>query len=304
MATIRGSSRAASRVTRGRAVARRRKGEEEHENHERWLVSYADFITLLFAFFVVMYSLSSINEGKYRIMSDSVVNAFRNIPANSSGAQIISSPIPSIRPTPPPSAAESAEAEEARKSKAERVRNMAEEIRKVLAPLVADGQVRVTEGAFGITVEINASVLFAPGEAQLGVDALRALRAVAQVVAGAEFPITVEWHTDVVPIATPMFPSNWELSAVRASSVVRLFVEGGVQPARLTAAGYGDQRPVADNASAEGRARNRRVTILIESRVLETPSAAKPVRASGVADSILPADAAPPQPVAAGAQKP
>ncbi len=285
-------------------MARRRRGEEEHENHERWLVSYADFITLLFAFFVVMYSLSSLNEGKYRIMSDSVVNAFRNIATNSNSPRIISSPIPSIRPSPPPSAADSAEADEARKSKAERVRNMAEEIRKVLAPLVADGQVRVTEGAFGITVEINASVLFAPGEAQLGADAVRALRAVAQVVAGAEFPVTVEGHTDIAPIATPMFPSNWELSAVRASSVVRLFVDGGVRPARLTAAGYGDQRPVADNASAEGRARNRRVTILIESRVADPEPVGKPVRASGVADSILPPDAAPPQPGATAAQKP
>lgn len=279
-------------------MARRRKGQEEHDNHERWLVSYADFITLLFAFFVVMYSLSSLNEGKYRIMSDSVVNAFRNIAEHKDNPRVISSPIPSIRPQVVPAPSES---EEARKSRAERVKNMAEEIRKVLAPLVADGQVRVTEGAFGITVEINASVLFNPGEAQLGADARRALRAVAQVVAGAEFPITVEGHTDVAPIATAMFPSNWELSAVRASSVVRLFVEGGVQPARLTAAGYGDQRPVADNATPEGRARNRRVTILIESRVLEAEPP-RPVKASGVTDSILPADAAPPVPPAKPAE--
>jgi len=273
-------------------MARRRKHEDEHENHERWLVSYADFITLLFAFFVVMYSLSSLNEGKYRIMSDSVVSAFRSIGVHSNTPHIVASPIPSIRVNPPPP---SPEAEEARKARAERVRNMAEEIRQVLAPLVADGQVRVTEGAFGITVEINASVLFAPGEAQLGAEALRALRAVGQVLAAAEFPITVEGHTDVMPISTPAFPSNWELSAVRASSVVRLFVDSGVRPSRLTAAGYGDQRPVADNATADGRARNRRVTILIESRVAEP--AAAPVRASGVTDSILPADAEPPTPV-------
>ena len=292
MAIIRASSKVVSAATWAKRMARRGKKEEEHENHERWLVSYADFITLLFAFFVVMYSLSSLNEGKYRIMSDSVVNAFRNI-ANSENPRIASNPISPIRPsTPPPNTA--GETDEARRSKAERVRNMAEEIRKVLAPLVADGQVRVTEGAFGITVEINASVLFAPGYAQLGPDAIRALRAVAQVLAGAEFPITVEGHTDVTPIATTMFPSNWELSAVRASSVVRLFVENGVLPARLTAAGYGDQRPVADNATPDGRARNRRVTILIESRVAET-APDKPVKASGVADSILPSTALPPQ---------
>jgi chemotaxis protein MotB len=154
--------------------------------------------------------------------------------------------------------------------------------------------VRVTEGAFGITVEINASVLSRRARPSLG--PMRcALRAVGQVVADAEFPITVEGHTDVTPIATPMFPSNWELSAVRASSVVRLFVDSGVRPARLTAAGYGDQRPVADNATSEGRARNRRVTILIESRVAE-PVVTVPPRASGVTDSILPSDAAPPPP--------
>ena len=276
---------------------RRGRHEEEHENHERWLVSYADFITLLFAFFVVMYSLSSLNEGKYRIMSDSVVNAFRNISSNSASPRIVSSPIPSIRPNPP-QPPEASSSDEERRSKAERVRNMAEEIRKVLAPLVADGQVQVTEGAFGITVEINASVLFAPGEAQLGPEAVRALRAVALVVAGAEFPVTVEGHTDITPIATAMFPSNWELSAVRASSVVRLFVDAGVRPARMTAAGYGDQRPLADNATPEGRARNRRVTILIESRVADPVSGA-PVKASGTTDSILPADAAPPLPQAA-----
>jgi chemotaxis protein MotB len=94
-----------------------------------------------------------------------------------------------------------------------------------------------------------------------------------------------------------MFPSNWELSAVRASSVVRLFVENGVRPSRLTAAGYGDQRPVADNATAEGRARNRRVAILVESRLVG-PEVTAPVKASGVADSILPSDAVPPKPAA------
>jgi chemotaxis protein MotB len=275
----------------------RRKHEEEHENHERWLVSYADFITLLFAFFVVMYSLSSLNEGKYRIMSDAVVQAFRNLPDASAGVRGGSNVIASIRPTPlptptpPPEAA--AAADEAHRARAERVRNMAEEIRRVLAPLVADGQVQVTEGAFGITVEINASVLFPPGDAQLGAEAQRALRAVAQVIAPAAFPVTIEGHTDTVPVATFKFPSNWELSAVRASSVVRLFVDEGVAPSRLTAAGYADQRPLADNATLEGRARNRRVTILIESRLAQPRGAAA---TSDTTDSILPADALPPQP--------
>ena len=262
----------------------RRKHEEEHENHERWLVSYADFITLLFAFFVVMYAVSSVNEGKYRVLSDSLVNAFRSA-ANVEGASIVSpprengSPVPVIiarAPKPDP------RAEAQRTKQRAKMRDMADEIRKVLEPLVKGGQVRVNEGIHGISVEINASVLFAPGEAQLGLPAVRALQAVAEVVAPADFPVTIEGHTDTTPINTPSFPSNWELSAVRASSVVRLFVGSGVDPRRLTAAGYGDQRPIADNSLPDGRARNRRVTILIESMLPDPATASSPARVSSV----------------------
>lgn len=253
-------------------MGRRRRAEEEHDNHERWLVSYADFITLLFAFFVVMYSLSSVNEGKYRVLSDSLVQAFRNVAVNESGDQIVL-PQVSVLPTrpitqPAPPAADPA-LEQRRRETAQRMRNMADEIRRVLSPLTQAGQVNVTEGAFGVSVEINASLLFAPGDSALGQEAVDALRAVAQVLAPAPFPITVEGHTDNVPINTFRFPSNWELSAVRASTVARLFIDNGVSPDRLTAAGYADQRPVAGNEDEVGRARNRRVTVLIESRTAD-----------------------------------
>ncbi len=279
-------------------MARRRKAPEEHENHERWLVSYSDFITLLFAFFVVMYSLSSINEGKYRVLSDSLVQAFRSVNVTESGQQVIMPPVavvtspiapPVARPKTQAQSAEEKKAEEERQKNAQRMRSMAEEIRRVLGPMTRDGQVSVSEGAFGITVEINASLLFAPGEAVLGEAAVAALRAVAGVIEQASFPVTIEGHTDNIPISTFRFPSNWELSAVRASSVVRLFVESGVAPERLTAAGYADQRPVADNATEEGRSRNRRVAILIESRVGEAPPAAPGViPANDPLRSILP----------------
>lgn len=245
----------------------RRRQEEEHENHERWLVSYADFITLLFAFFVVMYALSSINEGKYRIMSDSISSAFRNIPGTTSGAQVavnanssLSIAIPTKRLPP------NAKSDATQVVKRDRLRNMAKELNKALAPLVDEGKVTVTEGALGITVDINASVLFAPGDARLDLGAVRALAAVAQILAPTDFPVIVEGHTDNTPISTPQFPSNWELSGMRASSVVRLFIETGVDGRRLTATGYADQRPLADNATPDGRQRNRRVAITIESR--------------------------------------
>lgn len=244
-------------------MGRRRKGEDEHENHERWLVSYADFITLLFAFFVVMYALSSVNEGKYRILSDSIASAFRSTPGSATGAMMQLSPnqplavgIPFKKP----------QVDVKRQQNRETLRNKAKEITTALAPLVQQGQVRVTEGARGITVEINASVLFDSGEARLQTPAVRALTAVGQILATTDFPITVEGHTDNVRINSPLFPSNWELSGARAASVVRLFIDTGVDPRSLTATGYAEQRPIADNATAEGRQRNRRVAINMEAK--------------------------------------
>ncbi len=279
-------------------MARRRKRAEDyedHENHERWLVSYADFITLLFAFFVVMYSLSSINEGKYRVLSDSIVQAFRSVSVNTAGEKMLVEPPATPKPqiVPKPSVVQKPQgnpaAQKARQEAIKRVRDMADEIRRALQPLAEGGQVSVTEGANGIKVEINAEVLFAPAEARLGDSAVDVLEAVGQVLAGADFPVIVEGHTDNVPINTYRFPSNWELSASRASSVVRLFVETGVDPARLTAAGYGAERPVAGNDNEEERSRNRRVTLLIESSLVEDdlPPPA-PLRADDPIKSILP----------------
>jgi chemotaxis protein MotB len=248
-------------------MARRRK-EEEHENHERWLVSYADFITLLFAFFVVMYAISSVNEGKYRVLSDSISSAFRNIPGSTSGAMVQvnpSVPTPVSIPFRKPQVT-NLKTDVTREKNRQLLRNKAKEINEALAPLVQQGQVRITEGALGITVEINASVLFDSGEARLQIPAIRAISAVGQILATTDFPITVEGHTDNAPINTPLFPSNWELSGARAASVVRLFVDTGVDPRRLAATGYADQRPMADNATTEGRQRNRRVAINMESK--------------------------------------
>lgn len=246
---------------------RRRRASDDPENHDRWLVSYADFITLLFAFFVVMYAISSINEGKYRVMSDSIVHAFRNDSGPVPGIIATSA---AIDPMPIRLAAAGSRDDQAQLVKRQHLRNLAREISKALAPLTAQGKVRVSEGAHGIIVDISASALFAPGEARLDPGALRALGTVGSVLAAADFPVAVAGHTDNIPISTPQFPSNWELSAARAASVVRLFVDTGMDARRLTATGYADQRPVADNATGEGRQTNRRVAITIESRAPET----------------------------------
>ncbi len=251
-------------------MARRRR-EEEHDNHERWLVSYADFITLLFAFFVVMYAISSVNEGKYKVLSNALTNAFKNQTAQPGGQ-----PIAVIQGAPPVTARPVAKPDklpDARKAEQrQRMKNIAAEIMAALQPLVAQGKVRLLETSRGVTIEINDSVLFQPGQARLQPESISAMRAIGAVLASSDFPIIVEGHTDNVPISTVQFPSNWELSAMRATTVLRLFNESGVGAERLTAIGYGETRPVETNTTAEGRARNRRVSILIESNRPEEPT--------------------------------
>lgn len=252
-------------------MARRRRGEDEHPNHERWLVSYADFITLLFAFFVVMYAVSSVNEGKYKVLSDSLVNAFRNVTGEPGGQPLIITPgAPPLATTPvgrPDKLVEQQKSEQRQKMK-----SVAKDIMNSLQPLVAQGKVRLLETSRGVTIEINDSVLFPAGQAKLQPASMSAMRAVAEVLANTDFPITIEGHTDNLPINTPQFPSNWELSALRATTVLRLFNEGGVGAERLTAIGYGDTRPLETNMTPEGRARNRRVSILIDSNRPEEPT--------------------------------
>jgi chemotaxis protein MotB len=235
---------------------RKRDRHEEHENHDRWLVSYADFITLLFAFFVVMYAISQVNEGKYRVLSEALMEAFKP-DGRSDEVQRVPAPPPAPR-LPERGAAD------------ERMRVIAHELLQALEPLVKEGQVRVNESALGISVEISASTLFQVAEAQLEVDSARALGAVAQVLAGLPNNIQVQGHTDTAPISTPQFPSNWELSGARASSVVRLFIDHGVAPRRLVALGYADTMPVESNDTVPGRARNRRVTLMILSEPVAT----------------------------------
>ncbi|MES2771835.1 MAG: flagellar motor protein MotD [Pseudomonadota bacterium] len=243
-------------------MRRRAQPEESGVRHDRWLVSYADLVTLLFAFFVVMYSFSSVNDGKYRIVSASILTAFRNKPPEAVVTAPIQAPALSAPKTHKPPGV-------TRQKQRDTMRKLAGSITQVIAPLIEDGRVRVLETSRGVSIEINDGVLFAPGQALLQSSSSKAMQAIAQVLAAEEFPITIEGHTDDTPISTAQFPSNWELSALRATTVLRLFVGAGVLPTRLTAIGYADTRPVDANAQPEGRLRNRRVTILVDSAVPE-----------------------------------
>lgn len=233
--------------------------QEGGEQQDRWLISYADFITLLFAFFVVMYAISVVNTGKYRALSDSLGDAFGGRPETPQASSTID--------TLPLTHLIARKRAEAARRERERLDTLARQLDASLAPLVRDGKVRITRTGQGVKVDINASVLFQEGQALLGADARATLGTVGALLQGdahaIQHAIQVEGHTDNLPIANPAFPSNWELSAVRASSVVRLFIEGGIAAQRLTAVGHGANLPVAPNTDEAGRARNRRVAVTI-----------------------------------------
>lgn len=289
----------------------RRKKHEEHENHERWLVSYADFITLLFAFFVVMYSVSSVNEGKYRVLSKTLSYAFNtNITSSSGGPyrQLIQlGRITETKGGPPssgpvsidilkstklsgggqdkrpgstargpqgqigPSAAQMMADKKGPSKTGEQIaaavaalKKVAGQIENAMEPLVKQGMVQIRQDEYFIEVEISSSILFVSGSAQLSRTAIPVLTRIADITKQFPNPVRVEGYTDNMPINIDLFPSNWELSTGRASSVVRMLVSKGIMPTRLSAIGYGEFRPVADNLTEEGRRRNRRVVLVIQ----------------------------------------
>nr|WP_298139851.1 flagellar motor protein MotD [uncultured Pseudomonas sp.] len=240
----------------------RRRPHEEHENHERWLVSYADFITLLFAFFVVMYSVSSINEGKYKILSESLVGVF-----NQPDRAIKPIPVGEQRPrTSEPD--HSLVDEDLTQAAPDSLESIAGLVREAFGDLIADEQLQVRGNELWIEIELSSSLLFPSGDALPNNAAFDIIEKIAKILAPYENPIHVEGFTDNLPIQTAQYPTNWELSTARAASIVRMLAMDGVNPGRLAAVGYGEFQPVADNATAQGRGRNRRV-VLVVSRNLD-----------------------------------
>lgn len=255
----------------------RRKKQEEHENHERWLVSYADFITLLFAFFVVMYAISSVNEGKYRVLSETLEAVFAE-PARSKNpiqmgeisrgkGEESASPGDPVEPTyqielpevphKPPATPE---------DDVKTINELSKQLAAALETLIESEDVIIKKGDDWLELEIKSRVLFKSGEARLERSAVPILGQVADILQISANPIQVEGFTDNKPINTPRFPSNWELSAARAASVVHLLDRYGIQPDRMSAIGYGEFKPIADNSTEAGRQKNRRVVLVVLGR--------------------------------------
>ncbi len=268
---------------------------EEHINHESWAIPYGDLITLLLAFFVVMYSISSVNEGKYRVLSAAIASAFTGSPKSIEpiqvGQQATASKISSVIDTPQPPAAAvqtipnplevpmpsrgaksppSNEPENHLRGESPGLKRIADEVENAMSSLIDQQLVIVRRHDSWLEVELKTDILFPSGVATFSPRALPILQQLAKILLPFPNPLRIEGYTDNVPINTPVFPSNWELSAARAASVARLFVDAEVDPHRLAIMGWGEYHPTADNSTADGRNLNRRVLVVVFSNTANT----------------------------------
>jgi chemotaxis protein MotB len=268
-------------------MARRKKKVEEPHNLERWMVSYADFVTLLFAFFVVMYSISSLNEGKYKELSKAMTGAFALNNGVDNGVELVKifEQPPVVKPDLPLENEPYAEVEKRRElsdaimQEREKLSEASAKFEDVLSPMIKENLISVNKHDFWIELQMSSELLFTSGSDQLSKRAIDVLKTISLVLNPLPNAISVEGYTDNVPIETPIFRSNWDLSSARATSVVHEFIREGVNPLRLSATGYGEYHPIADNSDEKGRFQNRRVTLVIASQAFSRYGASDEERA-------------------------
>lgn len=268
-------------------TARRRKRQLAHTNNrDRWMVSYADFITLLFAFFVVMYAISSVNEGKYKSLADSLGEAFSNEqqgnrinPIQIGSLPTTIQPIVLDNPMTTVAGEEERQLSEEILEEREQLGRASEQFEQVLAPFIDEDLIAVKKSDYWIELEMNSEMLFLSGESELSKKSLPVLKKIAEVIKALPNMINIEGHTDNVPIENIKFRSNWDLSSARATSVVHELVKDGINPARLSAIGYGEFHPIDDNKTELGRFKNRRVVLVLMSQAFARYGASDEERA-------------------------
>lgn len=229
-------------------------------SHERWLVSYADFLTLLFGFFVVMYAISSVDDSRFDTISEILMQTFN-------ADQSAIAPIQVGDPARSSSPSVIDFREQARSVDTEqgdtRVPIDEETVRERFAGLVDDAALSVTADNDWLQINMDARVLFAAGRAELNPEANPLLDELAAFLGDLENRVTVEGYTDNTPTSGSRYPSNWELSGARAASVVRALTSRAIAPERLSAIGHGENYPIETNGTADGRAANRRVSVVV-----------------------------------------
>lgn len=248
----------------------RKKRQPPRVSHERWLVSYADFITLLFAFFVVLYAAAEIDKKKVGQVAASIQAAFQQMGAFPGSPQSVVPPVPvpsvHITPvTPPPAPRKQGDLAALRK-----------ELEQALANEIARGEVAIGAGGGGLVVSLREVGFFDSGSAGVKAHSQPAFRRMAELLAQRKFYIRIEGHTDNVPIHNSQYSSNWELSTARATEMVQLLITNyHIPPEQLSAAGYAEYHPIVSNQTEEGRAQNRRVDVVILGK--EGPEDASPI---------------------------
>jgi chemotaxis protein MotB len=256
--------------------------DRRRPGHERWLVSYADFMTLLFAFFVVLYSASKADQKKQMQVSESINAAFRSLgifggaeplKGSANGASGVEKPALPVNII----MGEDVLAPARVKDDLGKIRS---EMEQLLSNQVAQHTVSIQMGRDGLVISLREAGFFDSGSAIPKPATIATLRQIASALSGTPYSLRIEGHTDNIPIHTAEFDSNWELSAARATHIAHLFLDlKGMPPERISAAGFAEFHPVADNDTLEGRAKNRRVDLVVLPRTkidLSAPATAAP----------------------------
>ncbi len=256
-------------------------------NHERWLVSYADFITLLFAFFVVMYSISQVNEEKQRILSQALLGVFAQpekslkpihvgdpiLVAQKSAIELTSTELENglgnfLRQSDLPSANSQVNSGPVLDTSYDNdFATLENQLKNRFSELVDDQQLHFRHTQHWLEIELKTAKFFQSGSAEPNYAAETVFDEIGSALANIENAIQVEGHTDNTPVSTALYPSNWELSTARAATVVQIFAQNNVNERRLTAVGHGAFKPLVDNNSSTNRALNRRIVIKVEKQV-------------------------------------
>jgi len=239
---------------------RRRRERNSGPSKDRWVIPYADFVTLLFAFFTALYAVTSADPAKLPTVAAAMREAVSGGPGVLAGGDQPLEPVDGQSPAPP--AAATAE-------------DLRDAIERQLQDDLASKRLELLDDRRGLVLAIPEAFSFDNGSADLSPASAALMARVGAVLLGVPNGIRVEGHTDNTPIRTSLFASNWELSTARATRVVAYFVSAGVPASRLSAAGYSEFHPRADNSSPEGRSRNRRVDIVIlneATRAAEEPA--------------------------------
>lgn len=233
----------------------RKKKEHKEANHERWLLTYADLITLLMIFFIILFASSSLDKQKFKTLAESMNSAMGG------GTHAIGDPNSNAI-----NDAAVVNDTVTQQSEANKLVELKKQLDSYLEQNSMASSTSVDISERGLVVTLNNSLFFDPGKADIIPESENKLVAIGKIINQMNNYIRVEGHTDNVPISNSLFHSNWQLSSVRASNVVELLIsKGGIPPQKLSTVGYGEYRPIADNSAPEGRQKNRRVDLVVMS---------------------------------------